>query len=107
MTNSRDKGCNYERKIAKIFTDHFKITFCRTPLSGGMEWKGDIQPVFGEFEYHIECKKQERLNIWKAIAQAERDCGKEQIPIVVFSRNRSEDYVCIKLSNFLDKNPLE
>ena len=107
MTNSRTKGANYERKIAKRLSKHFGLELCRTPLSGGMDWKGDILPIFGEIPYHIECKKIERFNIWKAIAQAERDCPEEKTPIVIFSRNRTEDYVCIKLEDFLKTNPLD
>ena len=99
--NSRTKGANYERKIAKRLSDFYKIELRRTPLSGGMDWKGDILPVFGEIPYHIECKKVEKLNIWKALEQAEKDCPEDKIPIVIFTRNRTEDYVAIKLEDFL------
>lgn len=53
------------------------------------------------FPYAIEAKNTERLNIWQAIQQAERNCGDEQ-PIVMFSRNRSKSYAVVELDHFLD-----
>jgi len=101
MINSQKKGANYERKIANAFGKIYgKLR--RTPLSGGMEWKGDIQAIENDMPFSIECKKQEKLNIWKALKQAEEDCPDDKIPIVVFARNRTKDYVVIELSNFVD-----
>jgi len=54
-----------------------------------------------QFQYSIECKNQERLNIWKAIEQAESNCGQYQ-PIVIFTRNRSKTYVCVEFEHFLN-----
>lgn len=47
----------------------------------------------------IECKNQERLNIWSALEQAERG----QYPgAVVFKRNRSKTYVALELNALLE-----
>ena len=101
MINSQKKGANYERKIANAFGKIYgKLR--RTPLSGGMEWKGDIQAIENDMPFSIECKKQEKLNIWKALKQAEEDCPDDKIPIVVFARNRSKDYVVIGMDEFLE-----
>lgn len=52
------------------------------------------------FIFHgIECKNQEALNIWKALAQAEEHGGK---PIVFFKRNRSDTYVAMKVDDFFE-----
>jgi hypothetical protein len=52
--------------------------------------------------YAIECKNTETLNIWKALEQAKAHAQKESLePAVVFKRNRSDTFVCIKLENFL------
>ena len=50
---------------------------------------------------HWECKKVEKLNIWNALAQSERDAGEDEIPAVVFARNRSNDYVAIPFEAFM------
>ena len=49
--------------------------------------------------FSIECKNQERLNIWAALEQAEQGAFH---PAVVFKRNRSKTYVAIELDNLLD-----
>lgn len=54
------------------------------------------------FPYAIECKNTERLNIWSAIAQAEAHAQRENLrPLVIFTRNRAEVYVCVELGHFL------
>ena len=53
-----------------------------------------------QFIFHgIECKCQEALNIWSALAQAEEHGGK---PIVFFKRNRSDTYVAMKAEDFFE-----
>jgi len=53
-----------------------------------------------KFGFSIEAKNQERLNIWDAIAQAEGN-AKSYVPLVVFKRNRSDVYCCLKLDHLL------
>ena len=48
--------------------------------------------------FSIECKNQESLNIWKALAQAE---GHGHPPVVVFKRNHSETFAALKFSDLL------
>ena len=50
---------------------------------------------------HLELKKVEKLNIWNALAQSERDAGDGEIPAVVFARNRSKDYVVVPFDDFM------
>ena len=58
------------------------------------------------FNFAIECKNTEKLNVWDAIVQAEiHALGTDQIPIVVFSRNRHKDYVIIEAENFFERWP--
>ncbi len=48
------------------------------------------------FPYGVECKRQEKLNIWDAISQCETNAdaiGKR--PLLVFKRNRSEIYAAM------------
>jgi two-component SAPR family response regulator len=52
------------------------------------------------FAYSVECKNQERLNIWEAIAQAEKN-AKQYTPLTVFKRNRSEVYCALKFDDLL------
>ena len=47
----------------------------------------------------IECKNQERLNVWSAIDQAEENAG-EYEPVVVFKKNRRDPRVIVDAEFF-------
>lgn len=49
----------------------------------------------------IECKNQERLNIWDALKQAASNTKDGRIPAVVFKRNRSKTYVALEWQHLL------
>jgi len=61
--------------------------------------KGDVVGVPG---VHVEAKMVEKLNIWKALAQAEADCPEGQIPTVHFRRSHASWYVALSLEDFAD-----
>ena len=52
------------------------------------------------FPFAVECKNQQKLNIWKAIEQAEKN-AKDLIPIVVFKKNYEKPYVVLEWKTFL------
>jgi hypothetical protein len=55
------------------------------------------------FPFAIEAKKVEALNVWEALKQAEANAAAEGLtPALVFSRNRSPAYVCLRLETFLE-----
>ena len=52
------------------------------------------------FPYSIECKNQEKLNIWKSLEQSETNCG-NHTPMVIFKRNRTKTYAVLELKDFI------
>ena len=95
--NSRQKGARYERHIASVLREHgFKAE--RGHQHAGGQDSPDVRHNLDG--YHLECKHVESLNIWNALAQAERDAG-TNIPVVVFKRNRTKDYVAMSLDDFI------
>ena len=55
-----------------------------------------------KFPYSIECKNQEKLNIWKALEQSRNDCiGSHKEPLVVFTKNFEKDYLACELETFV------
>ena len=52
------------------------------------------------FPYSVECKNQEKLNIWSSLEQAEENSG-DYPPVLIFKRNRSKTYVTIELEEFM------
>ena len=53
------------------------------------------------FPYSVECKNQEKLNIWSAYDQAKENSGK-YTPIVVLKRNNVKPLVLIDAQDFID-----
>ena len=53
-----------------------------------------------KFPYSIECKNQEKLNIWESYKQASDNCGKYE-PIVVIKRNNHKPLVIIDAESFV------
>lgn len=66
--------------------------------------KAGTSDVVGVPGIHCECKAVERLNIWEALSQSERDSvadGKGDIPALFFKRNRSGWFVAMPLTDFV------
>lgn len=52
------------------------------------------------FPYSIECKNQEKLNVWDAYEQAESNC-KGYTPIVVMKKNNKKPLVVVDAEHFV------
>ena len=53
-----------------------------------------------KFGYSIECKNQERVNVWASYEQAETNC-KGYEPLLVIKRNRSKPLVVMDAEHFV------
>ena len=53
------------------------------------------------FPFSVECKNQEKLNIWSSLEQAETNSG-NHIPIVIFKRNRSKTFKALEFEKLLE-----
>jgi len=51
--------------------------------------------------YSIECKNQEKLNIWESLKQCEKNSN-GLTPVLFFKRNRTDVYAVIKMEKFMD-----
>jgi Holliday junction resolvase len=103
--NANQKGKRFEREVAKLLNKKFNTNVRRTPMSGGMSIKGDIIDINPDsvlYDYHFECKNQEKLNIWKALEQARSDRPMGKTPLVVFTKNFESNYVAIELDDFMN-----
>ena len=103
--NYKKKGDRFERDVAKQLNKKFNTNVRRTPMSGGMSIKGDIIDINPDsilFDYHWECKNQEKLNIWKALEQARNDKPMGKTPVVVFRKNFERDYACLEFEDFMN-----
>ena len=81
--NSRTKGNTFERQVAKLLNDRFKTTeFSRSPGSGAFASTHTLPDhLYSLYNYSSE--------IWKFIAQSEKDAGKCGLtPMVIFKQDR-------------------
>ena len=53
-----------------------------------------------KFPYSIECKNQERINIWNAYQQANTNSGKYE-PILFIKRNKHKPLVVVDAEHFI------
>lgn len=98
MVNSRCKGAVGERELAAKLKEH-GFSARRTQQFCGAN--GDSDVVCTELaDYHIECKRVERLNIDQAMDQSLRDC-KDKTPIVCHRRNHKPWLVTMYLEDWL------
>lgn len=115
---SRRRGASFERVIAKKFEEVLHIPFKRTPQSGGFakaaelaaDFRGDITIVDStkRLALHIEAKNQKTWHLQSWLSQAETDCPKDRVPVVVFHQEgTSKDYVALSLDDFFQLVPPE
>lgn len=96
--NSRQKGARFERQIAHMLREHGFEAERGVQHQGGKD-SPDVKCNLKNT--HIEAKNVEALNIWNALAQSERDAGKDEMPIVIFKRNRSKVYVAMSFEDYM------
>ncbi len=53
------------------------------------------------FPFSVECKNQEKLNIWSSLEQAESNSGKHT-PLLIFKRNRTKTYAVLEFDKLLE-----
>ena len=123
MKNSKNKGNDFERQVAKMLSNWAGVKFMRTPASGAIHNFKDkrvvsdiVSPLsVGNFPFSIECKKVEcsweisaiiegtSLTIEKHWKQCVDDAAREGlIPLLVFSKNYRNIYGMMRKVNFLD-----
>lgn len=113
--HSKNKGNNYERKIAKIFGEHWESEFSRVWNSGSYRGSARADQIVGDivtdpsdnYPFVIEAKhreggwtlesvminKHDVRNWWKQVVDDAERVGKT--PLLVFTRNYAEDFVMI------------
>ena len=77
--------------------DHL-VRFARTDCDGmGM----DCQVSTDYVTLFSEVKRQERLQLWQWLAQAQSEAPAGTVPVVSFRRNRGQWYACLPLRDLL------
>lgn len=53
------------------------------------------------YPFSVECKNQERLNIWEAIDQVNKRARPDSIPVVFFRKNHQRPYIAMDAEIFI------
>ena len=95
--NSRNKGKRGELELAGKLRE-YGFGCRRGQQFCGINGNADVVGLIG---IHIECKRNERLNIYDAIDQARRDARDIDLPAVFHRKNHSDWLVTMRLSDWI------
>lgn len=120
--NSKQKGSDFERKVAKLLQKWSGYEFHRTPGSGSLHWENDKRVVsdivpsteLKNWKFSIECKKVEKSqwefsnlldgtsmvlkSHWKQCYDDAKSEG--LLPMLIFSKNRRSIFVMLPYQVF-------
>ena len=104
--SAKNKGKRLQNTVRDILLEAFKEDLepddVKSAVMGDSGEDIQLSPAARKIiPYSIECKNQEKLNIWSALEQAE-DNSKESTPVLIFKRNRSKTYAVIEFKEFVE-----
>lgn len=100
--NSKLKGKTGERELVN-FLKQYGLDCKRSQQYKGNTESDDDADVIGIEGLHIECKRNEKLNVEAALQQAERDNNNsDNIPVVMWRRNREKWKATLRLDKFIE-----
>ena len=103
--SAKNKGKRLQNKVRDLILEKFNSLEPDDVRSITMGDSGEdilLSPVARkQFPFSVECKNQEKLNIWSAIEQAENNSG-NHTPLVIFKRNRTKTYAVLNVEKFIE-----
>lgn len=96
--NSRDKGKRGELELSHVLQKYGYETRRGQQFSGA---NGDAD-VVGLPGVHIECKRVENLNIYKAMEQSTADAREGEMPVVMHRKNHKPWLVTLDIKDFME-----
>ena len=104
--SAKNKGKRLQNTVRDILLETFKEDLepddVKSAVMGDSGEDIQLSPAARKLiPYSIECKNQEKLNIWGALEQAEGNRGVSK-PVLIFKRNRSKTYAVLELEDFID-----
>ena len=103
--SAKNKGKRLQNSVRDILLETFKEQLepddIKSTTMGESGEDIQLSPAARKlFPFAVECKNQERLNIWDSLSQAEWNAG-PHIPLLVFKRNRSKTYISMEINDLI------
>ena len=102
--SAKNKGKRLQNKVRDLILEKFNQLEPDDVRSVTMGESGEdilLSPAARRlFPFSVECKNQEKLNIWGALEQAEENSG-DHTPLVIFKRNRTKTYAVLEFDKLL------
>ena len=102
--SAKNKGKRLQNQVRDLILEKFQQLEEDDVRSTTMGDSGEdvlLSPAARKlFPFSVECKNQEKLNIWSSLEQAETNAG-PHIPLLVFKRNRSKIYATLQLDDLM------
>ena len=103
-SSAKAKGRRLQQKFRELLIEKLDIhpeDIESRSMGAGGEDLIMARAARAKFPFSIECKNQEKLNIWAAWEQAESNKGLYE-PLVVIKKNLQRPLVVLDAENFLD-----
>ena len=103
-SSAKAKGRNLQKWVVQKLIEHIdadKDDLESRPMGSSGEDVIMGKETRQKFSYSIECKNQEKVNVWEAYKQAESNC-KGYEPLVVIKRNRHKPLVVMDAEKFVE-----
>ena len=98
---SKDKGKRFEREVAGLFRDYGYNAHRTAQFKGNTGDAGDVEGIPG---IHVECKHQERMNLYDWMSQSRFDAnaeGKGNLPVVIHKANNKPILVTMTFQDWI------
>ena len=102
-SSAKAKGRNLQKKVREILIEKLDVhpeDIESRSMGAGGEDLIMARAAREKFPYSIECKNQERLNLWEAYSQSEANCGDYE-PVVFLKKNNHKPLVLVDADYFV------
>lgn len=100
--SAKNKGKRLQNEIRDLILENFpelEPDDCKSTTMGEAGVDLHISPAARKiFPFSVEMKNQEKISIWSAIEQCEKNTKSETTPLLIFRRNRSKTYAVLEVN---------
>jgi hypothetical protein len=104
--SAKNKGAKFQKDVRQTILNYLtnlESDDIKTAIMGESGVDLHLSPAAKKvFPFSVECKNQERLNVWESLSQAATNVKKDTYPALIFKRNRSKTYITLELEDFLE-----